>query len=326
MKSLRILCVGSNLESEKALQGLINHGAPIVGLVTRPSTTPGQVSDYVDLHHYCTDNDIPVINTRDINSPETIKEIKELEPDYIFVLGWSQLFSEELLQTPTKFIVGSHPSRLPEGRGRAPIPWTILQGASKSAVTLFRMDTGIDSGDILWQRSFPVEPDIYAMQLYLQTATYLSTAFCELSDALANDTIKSHKQDPAIVSHRSRRYPEDGYINFSLGALEIDRLIRATSQPYPGAYAYHRGRKIEIWKTSLGDIPDAVGTPGQILKHSNNALLVYSIDQPLWISDFTCNGQYISPTELPVGSCFGYRVNDEIHKLWQAVHALQNNE
>ena len=81
-----------------------------------------------------------------MNAVETIKAIEALRPDYIYTLGWSQLFREAFIKTPSRYVVGSHPSELPAGRGRAPVPWTILQGHRQSAVTLFRIDVGVDSG------------------------------------------------------------------------------------------------------------------------------------------------------------------------------------
>jgi methionyl-tRNA formyltransferase len=326
MKTLRVLCVGANLESQTTLQGLVAHGVQVAALVTRPSDNPGRGCDFVDMHDYCASHNIPVIDTIDINSHKTLDDIRAVQPDYIFVLGWSQIFCQELLGLPLKFVVGSHPSLLPKGRGRAPVPWTILQNLRKSGVTLFHMDKGADAGDILWQREFPVEPGIYAMQLYMRIADHLRTGFCELHDDLVRGSIKPKKQDKTLVSYRERRCMEDGHIDFRGKSVAIGRLVRAVSQPYPGAYAYHGGRKIEIWRADLSEIPDIVGTPGQILRRKGGFLLVQAGDKSLWISEFTCNGMDLPITDLPVGSHFGYRVDDEINKLWKAVLALQNGE
>ena len=121
------------MESDVALRGLIKNKVNVVSLVTLPSKESIGVSDYIDLHPLCESNDIKTIDTKDINSVETCTQIKNEEPDYIFVLGWSQIFKEELLNIPNEFVVGSHPSPLPDGRGRAPVPWTIIQEKKKSA-------------------------------------------------------------------------------------------------------------------------------------------------------------------------------------------------
>ena len=131
----RIVCVGSNLESRVVLEGLIATGAQVVGLVTLPGGSSA-VSDHVDLHPLCEEHGIETIDTTDINSWPTIKAIGRLEPDYLYTLGWSQLFGDELLSVPARYVVGSHPSPLPEGRGRAPVVGiTGTGGAGKSSIT-----------------------------------------------------------------------------------------------------------------------------------------------------------------------------------------------
>ena len=96
----RIICVGANIESDVALRGLIKKKVNVVSLVTLPPEESDGVSDYVDLHPFCSTNNINTIDTRDINSTETCLHIKNENPDYIFVLGWSQIFKENLLNIP----------------------------------------------------------------------------------------------------------------------------------------------------------------------------------------------------------------------------------
>ena len=115
-------------------------------------------------------------------------------PDYIFVLGWSQIFKENLLSIPNEFIVGSHPSPLPEGRGRAPVPWTIIQEKKESAITLFKMSKGVDSGEILVQKYFEVPTNSYASELYNVVAENLRDAFSEIYDNIISNKIEFKKR------------------------------------------------------------------------------------------------------------------------------------
>ena len=126
--SPRVVCIGANLESEVILNGLISISANVVGLVTVRPEQSSAISDYVDLHGVCRAAGIPAIDTDDINDPATLDRIRELQPDFLFTLGWSQMFGTALLALPEQFVVGSHPAPLPQMRGRAPIPWTILEG------------------------------------------------------------------------------------------------------------------------------------------------------------------------------------------------------
>ena len=313
--SPRVVCIGANLESEIILNGLISSMANVVGLVTVPREKASAISDYVDLHELCRATGIAAIDTDDINDPATLDRIRGLQPDFLFTLGWSQLFNAELLALPAQAVIGSHPSPLPQMRGRAPIPWTILEGHPKSAVTLFRMEVGVDSGPILIQKWFDVPPRCYAMELYRLAAENLRDGFVELYRALEAGTAREKPQDPARVSYRGQRTPADGYVNFRASAETIDALIRAVSNPYPGAYAYWRDRKVQIWKSSLENIPSYLGTVGQILAKREGRLLVQAVDQPLWISGLTIDGYPASLDQFPLGSKFGYNVEDEIHQL-----------
>ena len=324
VKGPRVVCVGANLESEVALQGLLAIGANIAGLVTVPPQALGGISDYVDLHALCLAHGVATIDTEDINAPETLAEIAALRPDYIFTLGWSQLFGVELLQIPARFVLGSHPSPLPEGRGRAPVPWTILQGHTRSAVTIFRMDAGVDAGAILCQRWFDVPPRAYAMDIYNIVATNLRGGYCELYQAFAaGRDVPETAQDISRATHRAKRGPAEGHLDFTRPAAELDALVRAVAQPYPGAYTYFDGRKITVWRTSLADVPPYVGATGQILAKRQGRALVQAADAPLWLSDFTSDDQPLSLKELPLNARFGFRIEDELFRLRQEVERLR---
>jgi methionyl-tRNA formyltransferase len=322
-KGPRVVAVGANLESAVALQGLLAIGANVVGLVTVPPQAPGGISDYVDLHALCAAHGVAAIDTEDINGPETLAEIAGLSPDYIFTLGWSQLFGVELLKIPARFVLGSHPSPLPEGRGRAPVPWTILQGHTRSAVTIFRMDAGVDAGAILCQRWFDVPPRAYAMDVYNLVAENLRDGYCGLYQAFAaGREVPETAQDTSRATHRAKRGPAEGHLDFNRPAAELDALIRAVSQPYPGAYTYFDARKVEIWRASLENVPPYTGVPGQILAKRQGRLLVQAGDAPLWLSEFTSDGETLTAKAFPLGSAFGFRIEDELFRLRQEVENL----
>jgi methionyl-tRNA formyltransferase len=322
----RVVCVGANLESEIILSGLIAIQANVVGLITVPRDKSSAISDYVDLHEVCRAAGIVAIDTDDINAPATLNQIRRLQPDFLLTLGWTQLFKEELLSLPAQYVIGCHPSPLPEGRGRAPIPWTILQGHARSAVTLFRVEIGVDSGPILHQRWFDVPARCHAMDLYRLAAEHSRDGFVELYRALEVGTAKEKPQDSSHASYRGKRTPADGHVNFGEPAEKIDALIRAVSHPYPGAYAYFGDWKVHIWRSSLESIPPYSGTIGQILAKRDGQLLIQAGDQPLWISDLTIEGHAADLREFSLGSKFGHNVEDEIHRLVLELRRLKGNQ
>jgi methionyl-tRNA formyltransferase len=276
----------------------------------------------VDLHSIANTNGIVCLDTDDINSPETVAWMADLAPDYLYTLGWSQIFGAAVLDVPSRFVVGSHPSPLPEGRGRAPIPWMVIEGIERGAVSLFRMARGADAGPMLVQRSFDVPPRADAGQLYERASATLRDAYCELHAAILAGAVRETAQDERRASYRGKRVASDGHLDFSKARQDVDRLIRAVTRPYPGAYAYHRGVRVQVWRSDLDDIPAFSGTVGQILLQQQGRLLVQAGDGALWLTEITIDGQVAVLRDLPVGSRFGYRVEDVLHALREEVAML----
>jgi methionyl-tRNA formyltransferase len=318
-----IVCIGSNLESKSALHALIAKSANIVAVVTRFTGNSGGVSDYVDLHPLCDQHGIETIDSLDVNSSATLDRMETLQPDYIFTLGTSQLFGGSLLAIPKHFVVGSHPSLLPAGRGRAPVPWTILQGLTSSAVSFFRMAVKADEGDILLQRKFDIPNNSYAIDVYTLVADNLAAGFCEIYAQIAQSTVEFIPQDSEAYSYRCKRTPADGLIDFRASAAIIETLIRAVSYPYPGAYFYYQSKKVEVWRAALEGIPNYEGTPGQILLKRGNNLLVQTGDGGIWLSEFSNSGELLPITEFRIGDRLNFRVQDEIYTIKRELAELR---
>jgi len=318
----RIVCVGANLESEVALKYMLNNDINIVALVTLPSGKKN-ISDYVDLHEFCFQKNISVIDTNNINDSSTCSRIKSTNPDYIFILGWSQILKKNILDIPKEYVVGSHPSLLPDGRGRAPVPWTIIQGLNSSAITLFKMDEGIDSGQILIQKKIDFNSNINATELYDLVAKNLGIAFVDFYKRIISNKVSFIEQDMKQGSYRSKRTKKDGLINFNLSAYEVDNLIRAVTHPYPGAYTYYNDKRVSIFHSSLVSVPSYIGTTGQIMCIDKRGVLVQSGTDPLWFSDIYVEGEKVHNDFFKIGTNFGYSIEDEINYLRIEINKLK---
>jgi methionyl-tRNA formyltransferase len=151
---MRIVFIGTVEFSLKSLEKLIFLDANIVGVCTKELSKIN--SDFADLVPLCQENQIPYRLVTDINSRENLEWIGNLNPDIIFCFGWSSLIKKELLELAPMGIVGYHPAKLPENRGRHPLIWALFLGMKQSASTFFFMDEGADSGDILSQVDFEI--------------------------------------------------------------------------------------------------------------------------------------------------------------------------
>lgn len=211
-------------------------------------------SGRVYLDNICERHDIPLVKIRHINDEDSIRAIKERGIDWLFIIGWSQIAGQAVLDAPGRGVLGIHPTLLPEGRGRAPIPWAILKGLKQTGVTLFKLDAGVDTGEILAQEILPITPDETATTLYARVNEAHKTIIRNIWPSLVNDTLELRKQDESKVTIWEARTPEDGRITPEMSVAYVERLVRAVTHPYPGAfYENADGGIIRIWSGRIGD-------------------------------------------------------------------------
>ena len=242
---MRTVWISFDVIGRRCLEAAREAGAEVAAVVTLPGpidpNRSGQVA-FDDLH-------APVIETSDVNSPETVAAVREASPDAVFVVGWSQLVRDELLALAPQGVYGMHPSLLPRHRGRAPIPWAILSGLAKTGVTLFEIvDPTADSGPILGQVEVEVAPDETATTLYDKLLDAHVELIREHVPRIADGTAQRLPQDAARASAWPKRTPADGIIDWETRALYLGDWIRAQTRPYPGAFTYLGGEKVVVWR------------------------------------------------------------------------------
>jgi methionyl-tRNA formyltransferase len=175
------------------------------------------------------------IVTKDINAPEVVKAIGRC--DLLVCGGWSRLFSKELLMVCPLGAVNLHPTLLPIGRGRAPIPWTIINGLKRSGVTLHYMTEGCDDGDIIGQEAFDIDPDETAETLY-RKATNAAAKLCrEFVPRILDGSAPRIPQDHSLATVWPKRSPEDSDVSrYIINDDALWRHVRALDCYYPRAY------------------------------------------------------------------------------------------
>lgn len=244
MKIAFTTCVRLGLD---CIEEILNIGGNIDLLVTLKDEKARNKSGRIYLDGTAEKYNIPLLKINNINDEETIKAVREKEIDWLFVIGWSQIVKKELLSVPKKGCVGIHPTLLPEGRGRAAIPWAILKGLKKTGVTMFKLDEGVDTGDILAQLEIPLDGNITATELYEKVEKAHVQLIRDNWADIINDTIKPIKQDETKATVWEGRKPEDGELSHAMTMEEASRMVRAVTRPYPGAFYIEDGRKVTVW-------------------------------------------------------------------------------
>src|ERR671937_328070 len=246
---MRLVWVSFDVMGRDCLAAAAEAGAEVVAVVTLPGPIDPERSGQCAFDELAADLGARLIETADVNSPETIAAIREVDPDLIFVVGWSQLVMDEFIGLPRHGVFGMHPTLLPRHRGRAAIPWAILSGLAKTGVTLFQIADGTaDSGPIVGQVEVPIAPDETATTLYEKvTAAHLQLVR-ESVPRLLDGTAERTPQDTRRASAWPKRTPADGIIDWETRARYLHDWVRAQTRPYPGAFTYLGDEKLVVWR------------------------------------------------------------------------------
>ena len=221
-------------------------------LVVGYGSSRADAAGFADLNPLAARYGFDLVESDDVNDPGLVERITRLNPALIYVIGWSQIVRKPLLSVPSVGCVGIHPTKLPQGRGRAPIPWTILKGLTHTASTMFFLAEGVDDGDIIGQIEFGVDPREDAATLYAKHLAAHVELVRSFTPALLSGDAVGAPQDHTQATTWPRRTPEDGRIDWTRSAEDTDRLVRAVTRPYPGAFAETADGRVTIWQAEPG--------------------------------------------------------------------------
>lgn len=278
---MKIVFIGTVEFSKKALQKLVDIDAELVGVCTKEKSSFN--SDFADLTPICKENKIPFNFVEDINSKESINWIKDLNPDIIFCFGWSSLIKNELLSLAPMGVVGYHPAKLPQNRGRHPIIWALALGLKRSASSFFFMDDKADSGDIISQKEFEILDSDDAKTLYDKIIQLALIQIEDFVPQLKDNTYTRIKQDQALSNVWRKRNKADGKIDFRMSSKAIYNLVRALTKPYVGAHIEYKEKDISIWKVKIIENNDINIESGKVIESSKEKLIIKTYDAAIEI-------------------------------------------
>lgn len=244
---------------KSCIEAVISDGGRFDLFISLHDNLAKNKSGRIFLDEIASSNKVPLYKIRHINDIDVQETLKKYSIDWLFIIGWSQIASIDLLNAPKKGVIGAHPTLLPFGRGRAAVPWAILKGLKKTGVTFFKMDSGVDSGDIIEQCEVLIEPFETATSLYSK----INLAHAQLIKSVWPKLIKNNvtlvKQDETLATYWEGRSPSDGEVFKSMTLLEVDKMVRATTRPYPGAFIkLNEKKKLIIWSGTFQSMDNSV--------------------------------------------------------------------
>jgi methionyl-tRNA formyltransferase len=243
---MRIVMMGTGIFAEPTFEALLARPGLVVGLFTQPDRTIGQERGSTrqtgrGMKIIAQEHAVPVFQPDSINTPEGVAMLRSVSPDLLVVAAYGQILSAEVLGIPPQGGINVHASLLPKYRGAAPIAWAIYHGETRTGVTIIRMSTGLDAGDMLAQEAIDIGPEQTAGDVEAILAPLGARMAIQVVDQIvAGHPPQGIKQDKSLVTKAPKLTKEHGIIDWTRPADRVCCQVRAM-HPWPTAYTFwHR--------------------------------------------------------------------------------------
>lgn len=248
----RIVYAGCTEAGFDLMQYIHEELIPIDEILT---LTPGQgdqynVASYFDCSDYCAEQGIDVYTPDKYSlSTNDIEYYKENPGDVMIVHGWQRLIPGEILSSFRHGALGLHGSAfgLPAGRGRSPMNWSLIEDLDRFLLSVLHLDEGADSGGLIATKKFDITDRDTIKTMYYKLIVAAQKMFDKIliSGLEGGFDVTPQEGEPTFYP---KRRPEDGAINWEDPTKVIDRLIRAVTKPYPGAFSEYEGERVLFWE------------------------------------------------------------------------------
>ncbi len=304
---MRLIVNGQQAFGKAVLEALLDRGEEIVGVFCAPDKEGKPVDP---IKECALERGLTVHQPNSYKDAETLELIRSLKPDLCLMAYVIKFIPEEARDIPTHGSICFHPSLLPLHRGPSSINWPIIGGATKTGLTLFYPDDGLDEGDILLQKEVDVGPGDTLGTVYFKKIFPLGVAaMVEAVDLFREGKATRTKQDDSKATYESWCKKEHAQIDWSKPVGEVYNLIRGTN-PQPGAWTTRDGEKLDIFDCTKLDEPG--GTPGEITAVGDQGFKVSAGDGQILVQRVRPAGggkvpasDYVAASGLAVGARLG---------------------
>lgn len=298
----RAVVFGYHNVGVRCLKVLLAAGVDVALVVTHEDSA-GENIWFESVITLCQSEGIPYITPADARAPALLEQVRAARPDLMFSFYYRHMLPAELLAVAPAF--NMHGSLLPEFRGRAPVNWAVLHGATVTGATLHEMTVKPDAGAIVAQMDVPILPDDTAHEVFGKVQVAAEQALWRVLPALLAGTAPRLHNDLSKGGYFGGRKPEDGRIDWQQPAQQVYNLHRAVAPPYPGAFTDIDGVRYVIQRARLahgqhnqsGNIISLSLPPG--LAVVDNCIFgVCGDGRMLTISSLTADGDPITAEQL----------------------------
>jgi len=233
---------------------------------------------------------LPVFQPERINVEASLERLRAAAPEAIVVAAYGQLLKSGVFTMAPLGTINIHASLLPAYRGAAPVNWAVIRGETETGITTFLIDAGMDTGDLLLQRTLDIGSDETAGDLEIRLAHLGADVIVETLEGLLAGAIDPRPQSDNGVSLAPRMSRDDGRIGWTTAARQIHDLVRGTN-PWPGAWTLLDGERVKVHRSSMTEIERGAIAPGEIALRETDRLLVGTGDRLIEIDEIQREGR-----------------------------------
>lgn len=270
--SLKIGFFGSAPFVTEFLSTLYNSPHKIAFIVTSADKPKGRgkVIAPPEAKQFAIENNIPFFQPENINDADFLDSVKKFNADLFLVIAYGKKLKKDLLYMPPLQSFNLHFSLLPRWRGAAPVNWAIIAGDRETGITFMKMDEGLDTGDIVFQKGVIIDENETAEELFGKLILMGKSFLIESLTKIEQRDYTLTKQDNSKSTYAATFKKDDGLIDWKGNASEVHNKIRGL-QPWPSAFTFYRGKRIKLLKSKIVKDSDI---PGKIIKIEKDGITV----------------------------------------------------
>lgn len=270
---MRVVMLGYQTWGHRTLQALLKSRHEVCLVVTHPASDHAYESIWADSVEDLARSEGVEVFLAKRPTPELIARVAELKPDVMVANNWRTRLPEELFAIPKHGTLNLHDSLLPKFTGFSPVIWSLISGATHTGLTAHLMDDELDTGDVLVQRSVEITPTSTGTSLVLDTLDLVPDVLEEALDKIESGTAVPIPQNLAERTFFHKRSDRDSLIDWTWPAADIERFVRALSDPYPNAYTYFRGERLRVIASHVSRCTYG-GTPGRVFIEEDGGMVI----------------------------------------------------
>ncbi len=289
---MKLVYMGTPDFAVNPLEALVEAGYPVEAVITQPDKPKGRGKTLLPtpVKEEAQKHGITVYQPEKVKDPAFIKILEEIGPDLIIVAAFGQIIPKAVLDLPRYGCINIHASLLPKYRGAAPIQYAVIDGEKESGVTIMKMGTGLDTGDMIAKVSVPLDKEETGGSLFDKLSKAGAELLVRTLPSIFDGTAVYEKQPAeSPTPYASMITKEMGRMDFHKDAEQLERLVRGLD-PWPSAYTYLDGKVLKVWKSEVSR-EETAAEPGTVIRTDRKGIYVSCGKEVLILTELQLAGK-----------------------------------